>query len=188
MGVMAAANAGHVLRREGAGAEGAAPLNGYRARDGRHVFIHGVFDKSWAGLCAAMQRADLLVDPRTASVAARGGNRPFVDAVVAAHAAQHTVEDIVAQAGQYGFVAAPVLDFDAVTRGPHFRVRESVTEVEHPLLGRLTLQGVGPKFSRTPVGVGTAAATLGQHNAEVSGGLLGRDAATRRELAAEGII
>lgn len=188
MGVMAAANAGHVLRREGAGAEGAAPLNSYPTRDGRHVFIHGVFDKAWAGLCAAMQRADLLTDPRMQSVAARGANRTLVDAVVAAFAAQHTVEDIVAQAELHGFVAAPVLNFGEVTREPHFRARESVTGVEHPLHGALTLQGVGPKFSRTPAGVRTAAATLGQHNAEVYGGLLGLDAAALRELAADGII
>lgn len=55
--------------------------------------------------------------------------------------------------------------------------------------GALTLQGVGPKFSRsTPVGVRSAAATLGQHNTEVYGGLLGLDAATLRELAEGGII
>lgn len=188
MGVMAAANAGHVLQREGAGAEGAAPLNGYATRDGQHVFIHGVFDKAWAGLCAAMQRDDLVDDPRTASVAARGEHRAFVDAVVTDYAARHTVDAIVAQAQRHGFVAAPVLDFDAVTREPHFRERESVTEVEHPLHGALMLQGVGPKLSRTPARVRSAAPTLGQHNAEVYGGLLGLDASALQALAADGII
>ena len=54
--------------------------------------------------------------------------------------------------------------------------------------GALTLQGVGPKFSRTPAGVRSAAATPGQQNTEVYGGLLGFDAATLRELAEAGII
>lgn len=188
MGVMAATNAGRVLQREGAGAEGAAPLNSYPTCDGRHVFIHGVFDKAWAGLCAAMQRGDLIGDPRTASVAARGEQREFVDAVVADYAARQTVEEVIAQALQHGFVAAPVLDFAGVARESHFRVRESVTEVEHPLHGLLTLQGVGPKFSRTPARVRSAAPTLGQHNAEVYGGLLGLDTAALTALATDGII
>lgn len=188
MGVMAAANAGHVWQRQGAGAEGAAPLNSYPTQDGRYVFIHGVFDKAWAALCEVMQRPDLVADPRTATVGARGQHRLLVDEVVAAYAARHTVEEIVAVAEQRGFVAAPVLDFDQVAREPHFRERASVTEVEHPLHGALTLQGVSPKFSRTPAGVRQPAPTLGQHNAEVYGGLLGLDAAALQTLKADGVI
>jgi crotonobetainyl-CoA:carnitine CoA-transferase CaiB-like acyl-CoA transferase len=187
MGVMAAANADHIAQRHGAGAQGAAPLNSYRARDGRHVFIHGVFDKAWAALCDVMQRPDLITDPRTASLAARAKNKALVDELVAAYAVRYTVEEIVAAAEHSGFIAAPVLDFGQVAREPHFLDRGSVAQVEHPLHGRLTLQGVSPKFSRTPAGVRSAAPTLGQHNAQIYG-RLGLDANALHALKAEGII
>jgi len=187
MGVMAAANAGHVWQRQGAGAQGAAPLNSYRTGDGRHVFIHGVFDKAWAALCEVMDRPDLITDPRTATLAARGEHKPLVDEVVAAYAAGQSVEQIVERAERSGFVASPILDFAEVGREPHFRERASVAQVEHPLHGLLTLQGVSPKFSRTPASVRSAAPTLGQHNAEIYG-LLGLDANALHALKAEGII
>ncbi|MGK2941029.1 MAG: CaiB/BaiF CoA transferase family protein [Immundisolibacter sp.] len=188
MGVMAAANAGHIWQRQGAGAEGAAPLNSYRTEDGRHVFIHGVFDKAWAALCAAMERGDLITDPRTATVGARGEHKTLVDEVVASYAASHSVEEIVERAERSGFVASPILDFAQVGQEPHFRQRASVAEVDHPVHGALTLQGVSPKFSRTPAGVRHAAPTLGQHNAEIYGSLLGLDSATLQTLHADGII
>lgn len=188
MGVMAAANAGHVWQRQGAGAEGAAPLNSYRTRDGGYVFIHAVFDKAWAALCDVMERPDLIADSRTASLDARGQHKSLVDEVVAAYAARFTVAEVVAVAEARGFVAAPVLDFEQVGHEPHFLERGSVTQVEHPLHGPLTLQGVSPKFSRTPAGVRSAAPTIGQHNEQVYVGLLGLDAAQLQALKADGII
>ncbi len=155
---------------------------------GRYVFIHAVFDKAWAALCEAMDRPNLIGDPRTATLAARGEHKPLVDEAVAAYAAAHSVEEIVECAERGGFVASPILNFGEVGREPHFRERGSVAQVDHLLHGVLTLQGVSPKFSRTPAGVRSPAPTLGQHNAEVYGGLLGLDEATLQTLADAGII
>ena len=67
---------------------------------------------------------------------------------------------------------------------PHFEARESIVEVPHQTFGALTMQNVAPKLSETPGEIRWAGPELGQHNAEVYGGLLGLDRATHDELSA----
>jgi formyl-CoA transferase len=72
---------------------------------------------------------------------------------------------------------------------PHFKAREAIIEVETERHGRLKMQNAFPKLSATPSGVRRPApSTVGQHNAEIYGELLGMDAAALDALSAAGII
>lgn len=188
MGIMGAANAGYIWPRQGAGTDTAAPLSSYPCQGGRYVFVHAVFDKAWEALCEAMGRPDLKTDPRTASIAARGAHIPFVNEVVGAYTAARTVEQVVDEAERTGFIAAPILDFGEVAREEHFLAREGVAQVDHPLHGPLKLQGVSPKFSRTPARVRTPAARMGEHNQAVYGEMLGYSAQRMAALHEAGVI
>jgi crotonobetainyl-CoA:carnitine CoA-transferase CaiB-like acyl-CoA transferase len=187
-GVMGAANAGFIPPRYGSGYAGAAPLNSFPCRDGRYAFVHGVFDNGWRGLCKEMGRSDLIDDPRTCTLAARGENEDFVNATVTEWTQRHTVEEVVAASERGGFVASPILDFAEICEEPHFLERESVAHVDHPLHGALKSYGVGPKFSRTPARIRHAAPQLGQHNEEVYAGTLGYSKEKIAQLRAAGII
>lgn len=188
MGIMGAANADYIWPRQGAGTDTAAPLSSYPCKEGRYVFVHAVFDKAWLALCDAMDRPDLKTDPRTQDIAARGANIPFVNEVVEAYTRARTVEQVVEEAERIGFIAAPILDFAEVGREEHFLAREGVAQVDHPLHGTLKLQGVSPKFSRTPARVRTPAGRFGEHNAAVYGELLGYSAERITALAEAGVI
>jgi crotonobetainyl-CoA:carnitine CoA-transferase CaiB-like acyl-CoA transferase len=187
-GNIVAADSGHVAQRTGNGPVGAAPLNTYLCLDKHYVYVHAVFDPAWVGLCQAMGRPDLVTDARTATLLARADNAAFVDEVVGAWASQYPVAEVVAIAERNNFVAAPILDYAEICEEPHFLDRESVAEVDHPVHGSLKVYGVGPKFSRTPARVRTAAPQLGQYNDEVYSQILGYSKEKIEQLRAAGVI
>ena len=72
---------------------------------------------------------------------------------------------------------------------PHFAAREAIVDVPHPRWQGLKMQNVMPKLSQTPGAIRSIAPqTVGEHNADILGGLLGIDAAERARLAAAGVI
>jgi crotonobetainyl-CoA:carnitine CoA-transferase CaiB-like acyl-CoA transferase len=61
-------------------------------------------------------------------------------------------------------------------------------EVDDPTFGRLKMHGVTPRLSATPGAVRRTGPALGEANAEVYGGLLGRPTAQLETLRAAGVI
>ena len=82
-------------------------------------------------------------------------------------------------------VACSVADIFA---DPHVAARGDIVAVDDPVIGTLRMQGVYPRFSRTPGAIRTGAPRLGAHNDEVYGGLLGLSVEERGHLAREGVI
>ena len=64
--------------------------------------------------------------------------------------------------------------------------REMIVEQEHPTAGKISVVGVPVKLSETPGSVRTPAPLLGEHTAEVIGGLGYRD--QLEKLKQEGVI
>jgi crotonobetainyl-CoA:carnitine CoA-transferase CaiB-like acyl-CoA transferase len=70
----------------------------------------------------------------------------------------------------------------------HLRERGYLVELEHPELGRLRDLGAPFKLPASPGGPRRPAPSLGQHNAEVYGQLLGTSAGDLARLRADGIV
>lgn len=186
-GMMHAAMNGEVWKRNGNRHPSSAPCNSFRCVDGE-VMLAVAHDRQWQRLCQLIGREDLMHDQRTGNIAARKANEPFVEQVVAAWARTQRVQDVVATLNAESISCSPILDFGQIVKEEHFRVRESVAEIQHPTAGNLTHYGTAPKFSRTRTGVRSAAPRLGQHNADIYGQWLGYDAKELAELAGAGII
>jgi crotonobetainyl-CoA:carnitine CoA-transferase CaiB-like acyl-CoA transferase len=84
-----------------------------------------------------------------------------------------TVEEVVRRLDEADLVAAKIYDFRQIIEDPHIQERDMVTEVTHPIHGKLKLYGVAAKHSLTPGKVRTHAPMLGEHNDEIYQGLLG---------------
>jgi formyl-CoA transferase len=56
---------------------------------------------------------------------------------------------------------------------PHVQARGDIETVDDPTIGPVRMQGVYPRFSRTPGAIRRGAPRLGQHNDEVYQELLG---------------
>jgi len=82
---------------------------------------------------------------------------------------------------------APILDIADIFEDRQYRARETITSVEHPVLGPVRMPNVVARRSETPGRVATAGPGLGEHNGEVLGAL-GYGPADLAELAQEGVI
>ena len=49
-----------------------------------------------------------------------------------------------------GVPCGPINDFGQAMADPHFLAREMVTEVDHPILGRMKMLGIPTKFKNLP--------------------------------------
>ena len=69
----------------------------------------------------------------------------------------------------------------------HLKEREVLVEVDDPVAGKIHVTGKIVKFSRSDVPVGSTP-TIGQHNEEIMGDLLGMSDEKIAELRAVGVI
>jgi len=82
---------------------------------------------------------------------------------------------------------APVNDIPRAAMSEHLREREVLVEVDDPVAGKIHVTGKIVKFSRSDVPVGSTP-TIGQHNEEIMGDLLGMSGEKISELRAAGVI
>jgi len=150
-----------------------APAGVFKANGGWIVIM--AFLHHWKDLCAAMQRPDLITDPRFETDAARLANRPEMIALIEKWLATFPDRDsAVAKMQSMKVPAAPVLSVEETVKHPHLRARGTVRTVEDRIAGRFDIPGMPLKFSEFPHDLLLQAATLGQHNREVLRDLLGR--------------
>jgi crotonobetainyl-CoA:carnitine CoA-transferase CaiB-like acyl-CoA transferase len=164
---------GIVREREGNRLKNSAPLDNWETKDGKWVCIVAAGDGLFPRLCRAMGREDLLADPRFATMARRAEHGDAINAEVAAWVKAHTAAEIEAilAAHEVPFgVAYSVADIFA---DPHVAAREDIVVVDDPVIGPVRMQGVYPRFSRTPGAIRRGAPRLGADNDEVYGRLLG---------------
>jgi len=174
--------------RTGSILPGIAPSNLYPTKDGDWVLIAANADGVFRRLAAAMERPDLAADPRYATHRARGVSQLELDEIIAEWSAGLPAATVVERLTAAGVPAGPVYDAAGVAQDPHFRDRGAVIDVETEDFGVLTMQGVVPHFSDTPGSVRWPGASLGQHNEEVYGELLGFSASDIARLRERGVL
>ena len=179
---------GMVREREGNRLRNSAPLDNWQTRDGKWVCIVAAGDGLFPRLARAMGREDLLADPRFATMALRAEHGDEINAVVADWCRQRTSREIqdVLEAHEVPFgVAYSVADIFA---DPHVAAREAIDTVDDPTIGPIRMQGVYPRFSRTPGRVAGGAPALGADTDAVYKELLGLSDAELAALAREGVV
>jgi formyl-CoA transferase len=71
---------------------------------------------------------------------------------------------------------------------PHFKARNAIVDVPHPVFGSLKMQNVAPRLSDTPGAVRHAGPELGEHTEDVLKGILGIASEKLDDWRARGII
>jgi crotonobetainyl-CoA:carnitine CoA-transferase CaiB-like acyl-CoA transferase len=179
---------GLTRRREGNRLPNSAPLDNYLTADGRYVCIVAGSDANFSRLCAAMDRADLLRDPRWTTLAQRAANADEINEIVADWARERTAGEIEAQCIEHGVPVGTIYDAQDIIDDPHMRARGDLVTVDDPVVGPVLQQAPFPRLDgRTPVAPGPAP-LLGQHNQEVWCDLVGLDRGEFADAVAEGII
>jgi benzylsuccinate CoA-transferase BbsF subunit len=145
-------------------------------------------DDDWRRLCSAIKREELARDSRFATAAGRREHRDAIDLSIAAWSRNLDAAVIESLLQSRGVPAHQVQNSGAAYRDPQFVHRGHFVALEHPTLGKFTVEGSRAKLSRTPASVRRAAPTLGQDNQHVLENILGYDETQISELAASGVL
>jgi benzylsuccinate CoA-transferase BbsF subunit len=180
---------GRVEERAGNSDAAFAPHGVYPAAgDEQWVAIVCRDDDDWRRLCAAMENEILARDSRYASAAGRLEHRDAIDSSIAAWSRKFDRAGIESRLQSHGVPAHQVQNSADAYRDPQFVHREHFVALDHPSLGKFTVEGPRAKLSRTPAAVRRAAPSLGQDNQHVLESILGYDETQITELVATGAL
>lgn len=165
-----------------------APSDVYLTRDGKWVALAVSAPTVFRRLALAMDRADLLDDADFNTNAARIRNREHIESITRQWFGARSLEEVESVLRGHDVSFSPIYDIGDIFSDPHFAERNMIIPVDDADLGRVRMQAVVPRFSRTPGNVWRSGPEPGEHNDEVYGDELGLAAATRERLERDGVI
>jgi len=178
---------GVVRQREGNRLANSAPLDNYPTADGKYVCIVAGSDANFGRLCKAMDRMNLLDDPRFAKLVDRAEHGDTINGIVAEWTSGHTAVEVEDACVACDVPVATAYTAADMFADPHFAARGDLLEVDDPVAGPLRQQAPFPRIVGEPVVAPSGAPRLGEHTRAVLGelGLSEHDLA---ELADRGVI
>ncbi|CUV03560.1 CAIB/BAIF family protein [hydrothermal vent metagenome] len=166
-----------------------APANSYRcAGEDRWVTISVTNQDQWRSLAQAMDADGLADDPRFATKEARRENHDDLDRIISEWTIGLEAYDLTRKLQRLGVPAGPVLRGPDLLQDAHYKDRGTFVTVDHPQVGPKQYPGIPWKMSATPGVVRWPSPTLGQHNREVYGELLGLNGLEIDQLDQTGVI
>ena len=179
---------GVIQERVGNGTGSASPRGIFQAKDGKWLSIAASSQTIAVRLFEAMDRPDIIKDPRYATNAARMEHNEDMQKIVSEWVQTQPRKEILAILESHNVVAAGVNDARDVTEDPHFSERTLVDLTGSDLLGKVKMPGPilhvssysGPEYAGVP--------EIGQHTKEVLQDFLGFGDARIQSLAQSGVI
>ncbi len=163
------------------------PYNVYPTSDG-WMAMFCVTEGHFQGLAAAMERPDLLTDPRFNSHQARVANMDAMDAAISEWSVRHTKDELHAIAGRHRVPCAPVRELDEVVNDPHMHERGALRRVDHPDFGEIVLPTGPLRYGNVPAPDIRPSKAIGADTASVLADVLGLDPAAIAALVAAGAV
>jgi len=179
---------GLVKQRRGNRMEEDSPRNTYRTKDGRWMAISASSQKTFERLVHAMDRDELAKDPRFTDNVRRVANADVLDETIAAWFATRDAHEVIQLFDRENVVAGLVYDIRDIFEDAHYAARGNIVDVPDDDFGRVRMQGVVPRFLRTPGSVRWPGGRLGHDNDAVYKGELGLTDGDMDGLRAEGVI
>jgi len=179
---------GVVRGREGNRLANSAPLDNYPTADGKYVCIVAGSDANFARLCKAMDRPDLLDDPRFTKLADRATHGDEINGIVTEWTRARTAADIERACVDCDVPVATAYTPADMFADPHFGARGDLVEVDDPVAGAMRQQAPFPRFTGEPPAAPSGAPRLGADTRRVLGDELGLSPGDLDALAADGVI
>ena len=132
-----------------------------------YVTAAAMSDVEWQGLCRAMDREDLLSDPRFGSVADRTRNLEALVGAADEAVKSKTSEEILARLDAEDVPSAKILSRGEMVESAQVIANELLVEHEHPHAGLMREPRPAALFDVTPASIRRPAPALGEHTEEV---------------------
>lgn len=180
---------GKVPERVGTHNPRIAPNDIYETKDNKWIVIPASSQNIFQRLTEAIGQPELIEDPRFISNQFRIQNRDELDKYLNSFFSKHTLTELQEIMQQYDVAHSWINSVVDLFADPHIKERENLIKVpDHESNQEITMQGIIPKFSKTPGKVKWAGTPIGWHNVEVYKELLGLSEQEMNELKTNGII
>ena len=187
-------NTGKPPRRVGNGMplEDVAPSGTYPCRPGGpndyvHVYCSRASNDQFYKLCRVIGREDLIDDPRMATPQSRFLVRDELDAIITEWTMRHTKTEAMEILAGADVPAGALLDISDFANDPAYMEQGIIVEVDHPVRGKVKMPGFAPRMSANHIEYRPSPG-LGEHNAEIYGGVLGLTGEELAELKEKKVI
>ncbi|MCP4242594.1 MAG: CoA transferase [bacterium] len=184
---------GNLMERDGnrcpeAAPQGLYPCAGSEPGQEHWLALSVRSDAEWEALCGVLGRPAWAAKPELSDFNGRRTARDVLDAELRPWFAERDREELVETLLAAGVPAAPVADPRTGRENAQMEARGFFESVEHPVVGHIVIPTLPFRYASVKRWTRFPAPTLGQHNREVLGGLLGLDGPELDRLEAEGII
>ncbi|HLW69545.1 MAG TPA: CoA transferase [Candidatus Binataceae bacterium] len=152
----------------------------------RWIAIAVATDEEWSALLRVL--GDTPAPPRLATLDARLKGRAAVDELVGDRVRERSAEELTVALQAAGVAAYPVQNCMDLHRDENLAAFDFWHWLDHPHMGPSPYEGLEHRLSSTPGGLRFPAPTLGQHNDEVLGGMLGMSAAEIAQLKQDKVV
>ncbi|MEO0916086.1 MAG: CaiB/BaiF CoA-transferase family protein [Pseudomonadota bacterium] len=169
LGPMATAYAidGSIPKRSGNWGDVAAPRNVYACADGGYVAMSATMQSMWEKLAAAIERPELVDDPRFLTNPDRVRNRADLEEIIGGFFAKRTVAENLDFFEARGITVGPICDISDLMQHPYVQGRGVVDTYGDPDHGKLPMHAPFPRLSETPATVRSPAPRIGEHSDDV---------------------
>ncbi len=176
-------NTGEIPRPLGTRHPVTTPFQAFQTRDGYvAVALMGGLKDQWPLFCAAINRVDLIDDPRFRNGWLRTQHYRELEPTLTEAMKARTTKEWVEELERLEIPCGPVNNIAQVASDPQIAAREMIIEVNHPRAGSFKVVNNPFKFSRTPCLIEQASPDLGEHTPEVLSRLLGMTEAEISQL------
>ncbi|HKV53366.1 MAG TPA: CoA transferase [Candidatus Binataceae bacterium] len=175
-----------VPRRSGEHHYMVAPAGMFKGKH-TYILIIGGLDRQWPAMCRAMNRPDLIDDPRYNSIPARAEHIGEVIRLVQDWVDGRSDEEVERILEEHRVPFAPALTVEQAINHPHLRERRTVRTITDRFLGEFEVPGFPMRFSEFGE-LTLEAPTLGEHNAEILRDYLDCPRERIEQLTADGVL
>lgn len=158
--------AGKIPTPHGIAHRNRAPYEAFRAADG--WFLVGAGNEpNWQGLCRALDRTDLMIDPKFVRNQDRVANVAELRAILGAIFAERPAQDWVDKLAAAGCPSGPILNMQQVYEDEQVRARQMQLTHDVSGYGPVSTIGFPLKLEGQPAKVTRPVPRLGEHTLEV---------------------
>ncbi|MDG2286277.1 MAG: formyl-CoA transferase [Alphaproteobacteria bacterium] len=151
-----------------------------------YIFIFAQ-QQMWKAFATAIERPDIIDDPRYATTEARWENRDTLNPIIEGWTRQKTKHEAMKILGDAGVPSGACQDTGEIFEDPHLREREMIMDLDYPTRGTYQMVGCPVKLSASPADI-QRPPMLGEHTDALLGDICGTDPQTLARLHDEGVI
>lgn len=149
------------------------PYDSFTCKGGKVIIAAGN-QKLYEKLCnEVLERPDMITDPRFVDMPGRLANQDAIAELIEERIKDLTPNEAAELVLAHGIPAGPIMNIKEILDDPHVKEREMFVEMDHPTLGKVTVNGCAIKLMDTKPSVRTPAPQLGQNNRDIFEGVLG---------------